>query len=696
MSILSDVALNRGHVCRTHCCNSSADVFEAPSGGIRQKAPRVSNAYDNSRRKAFHLTLNSMLHMLHSIEEFLKPYGNTISFVVGLAGILVGWFFYLCSKRDSFASGKLLAEQTRIDGLRHAENQEEMRRLLSELAAIHKASAEDQKVRNDAALADLETRFAPKVVKAARRALLRGKTEEAEGLFKRILEEEPEFSSNAAYQLGALAENRFDFVAARGYYAQAASVAPDEPRYLVAAGRLALVFDDFSDADGLLGRALRLLPAEKDIPSVELGTALFGLGRVRHEQRRWAEAEDYHKRALATREKVLGKEHPDTARSLHGLGEVCYGQGRYAEAEDYYQRALAIREKVLGKEHPETAWSLHGLGAVCHWQGRYAEAEEYAQRALAIREKVLGKEHRETAWSLQALGAICFGQGRYAEAEDYAQQALAILEKVLGKEHPDTAWSLHSLGGACNRQGRHAEAEDYSQQALAILERVLGKEHPDTAWSLHSLGGACHGQGRYAEAENYAHQALAIREKVLGREHPDTAWSLHNLGAAFGVQGRYAEAENYYRRALAVREKVLGKEHSDTICSLQGLGAAYGMQGRYAEAERYLWRALSIEERVVGEKHPETIKTIFTLATLFDRRNLTNQADTLYNRALSRIQKSRPETSELRRTILADYAGLLERTGSSRAAELWSELKETEGLRAEAASQPAARPADGK
>ena len=72
-------------------------------------------------------------------------------------------------------------------------------------------------------------------------------------------------------------------------------------------------------------------------------------------QGRYAEAEPLYKRALAIREKALGPDHPDVARSLNNLAELYENQGRYAEAEPLYKRALAIREKALGPDHPDVA-----------------------------------------------------------------------------------------------------------------------------------------------------------------------------------------------------------------------------------------------------------------------------------------------------------------------------------------------------
>jgi len=53
--------------------------------------------------------------------------------------------------------------------------------------------------------------------------------------------------------------------------------------------------------------------------------------------------------------KVLGLEHPDTAKTLDALGTLYYQMGSYAKAEKLFVHSLDIREKALGPEHPVTA-----------------------------------------------------------------------------------------------------------------------------------------------------------------------------------------------------------------------------------------------------------------------------------------------------------------------------------------------------
>jgi hypothetical protein len=65
-------------------------------------------------------------------------------------------------------------------------------------------------------------------------------------------------------------------------------------------------------------------------------------------------AEALQKRALASREKHLGAEHPDTLISMNNLTNVYLLQGRYDDAEALLKGVLAGHEKHLGADYPHT------------------------------------------------------------------------------------------------------------------------------------------------------------------------------------------------------------------------------------------------------------------------------------------------------------------------------------------------------
>jgi tetratricopeptide (TPR) repeat protein len=203
-----------------------------------------------------------------------------------------------------------------------------------------------------------------------------------------------------------------------------------------------------------------------------------------------------HLRAIT--EIARKRETTNAALLCNSLGYHLQMIGDYSGAWPYFERALAIREKVLGTEHPDTARSLNNLGVLLQSQGDLAAARPYLERALAIREKVLGAEHPGTATSLNNLGFLLRSQRDLAGARPYCERALAIREKVLGAEHPDTALSLNNLGFLLQSQGDLAAARPYYERALAIFEARLGPDHPDTKLARRNLASLAGQEGEPA------------------------------------------------------------------------------------------------------------------------------------------------------------------------------------------------------
>jgi hypothetical protein len=90
---------------------------------------------------------------------------------------------------------------------------------------------------------------------------------------------------------------------------------------------------------------------------------------------------------------ICGTEMADAAANaefadlLNRAGGYFHGRAAYAAARPLHERALAIREKVLGRENPDTATSLANLALLLRDQGDLAGARPPMERAL-----------REGAW----------------------------------------------------------------------------------------------------------------------------------------------------------------------------------------------------------------------------------------------------------------------------------------------------------
>ena len=275
-------------------------------------------------------------------------------------------------------------------------------------------------------------------------------------------------------------------------------------------------------------------------------------------------------------------------------------KGNYSKALKYYKKALVILEKVLGKEHPDTAAACNNIAVVYYNQGDYAKALEFNEKALAIRENTLGKEHPDTATTYNNIAGVYLDQGDYAKALEYNEKALALFDKVLGKEHPSTAMAYNNIAGVYRDQGDSAKAMEYYEKALTICEKVLGKEHPNTATTYNNIALVYGNLEDSAKALEYYEKALVVYEKVLGKEHPGTAAAYNNIAGVYYNQEDSAKALEYYKKAVAIREKVLGKEHPGTLEVMNNLAICYGEKADYGKALELFSKELAYPDFVGG------------------------------------------------------------------------------------------------
>jgi class 3 adenylate cyclase/tetratricopeptide (TPR) repeat protein len=390
----------------------------------------------------------------------------------------------------------------------------------------------------------------------------------------------------------------------------------------------------WSEAEPLLQRALALRERALGREHPDLATSLDNLAQLYNATDRPAEAEPLYRRALAVRERALGPEHPRFAESLGCLGLFYFGTGRRAEAEPLIERAIATYERTLRPEHPELAYLLSHWAWLYHKTGRHAEAEPLYQRAIAVAEQALGPEHPRVAAFLRKLAWLYQGAGRPAEAEPLLRRALAIGEMALGPEHRDLATLLDNLAQIYQGAGRPAEAEPLLQRALALRERALGPDHPELAFSLNRLAALYRETRRPGEAEPLLQRALALREQALGPDHPRVALSLNHLSQLYHDTGRPTEAEPLFQRALAIAEQARAREHHDLLTLLRELADGCIHTGRFAEAEPLLRHLLEIRERTLGPEHPYVAGPLYQLAVVYINTGRPTEAEPLLARAI--------------------------------------------------------------
>src|SRR5205823_6639084 len=120
-----------------------------------------------------------------------------------------------------------------------------------------------------------------------------------------------------------------------------------------------------------------------------------------------------------------GPDHPFVALAVSELARWLSVQGLDAQARLLYERALAIRERALGKNHSDVARTLTRLSNSVARLGQIRQAYELSTRALTIWQQSNAQETLGNAEALRVHGTIQARLQDYVGARTSYENALA-------------------------------------------------------------------------------------------------------------------------------------------------------------------------------------------------------------------------------------------------------------------------------
>ncbi|MGA9356444.1 MAG: tetratricopeptide repeat protein [Terriglobales bacterium] len=217
-----------------------------------------------------------------------------------------------------------------------------------------------------------------------------------------------------------------------GLLREARNYAPDNPDVQFEFGTAALQLSLWQDAIGAFQQTLKLRPND--------AVALYSLGRAFLGEWKFENARQQFARYVEAR--------PDDASGHCALGMTLAALENTQEAREQFERSIALA--------PEQTESYFRLGLIELNEKDLNEAERNFQQALTHDPK--------HAAALSGLGRVAFEQKRYSDAIDLLQRALAT-DDSLREAH-------YYLGLTFVRVGRKQEADDQ----LRIATRL---EHDD-------------------------------------------------------------------------------------------------------------------------------------------------------------------------------------------------------------------------
>ncbi|MFJ7213107.1 tetratricopeptide repeat protein [Amycolatopsis sp. NPDC098790] len=344
----------------------------------------------------------------------------------------------------------------------------------------------------------------------------------AEEALRKSLAQQPDGNGPALSGLGALANARHDFTAARDWGEQAKAVLPDNAEVY---GVLTDAYTQLGDTAAATDALQRMLDLKPGVASFTRAAYEFELhGRVE-------DARHALDRALAD-----AVDPGDVVFCRHLLGKLAFDNGDFDTAQRHFDAGL--------RAVPDAGSLLQGKATVAAARGRTAEALAGLQDIVARQPSLDGLQ--EYALLLTAAGQPEPAARQYAIIEEQqgidaasganidleaslvavdrgnAKRALELAQAEWSRRQPvfvadAVAWALHL-------NGRDAEALTYADRAASTGWR--------SAAAAYHRGMILAGLGRNAEAVTALTEALRINPHFSPVGAPAARTALANLGGA--------------------------------------------------------------------------------------------------------------------------------------------------------------------
>jgi serine/threonine protein kinase/tetratricopeptide (TPR) repeat protein len=216
---------------------------------------------------------------------------------------------------------------------------------------------------------------------------------------------------------------------------------------------------------------------------------------------------------------------------LNNMGSSIYMSGDRQGALRVWQRALALKEKALGREHPDVGVSEGNIAIALGELSLNQEALAHVDRSIVLLEHGLGAGHPDLATQLSNRGEILDALGRHREARQSFERARVIWERELGLQDRNLAYALTGIGTSYLAEGDPGSA-------VAPLERALKiREAHEMDWS------------RRADTRFALARALweTNRDRSRARALAEQAKDGYAKGSSAAMKTRLAEIEGWLR-----------------------------------------------------------------------------------------------------------------------------------------------------
>ena len=321
------------------------------------------------------------------------------------------------------------------------------------------------------------------------------------------------------------------------------------------------------------------------------------------------------------------------------IGNTYVSLGQFGTAAPHLREALASREKVLGTDHPDTVTSMVNLAYLRLQEAKQEEAEKLLVDAVARADAHLTPQQRVRSGARLCLGMLLYDRGRWDESEAMLRAGLEEARSAPGDNVNGIAQIANSLAITLRHQNKLDEAEQLYRTQLEVVSARSGAENAFALQLMNNLASLLHQRGNWDEAERLYRASVAGRDRLLGPSHPETISTRTNLAKFLADRQRFDDALPMYVEVLAAARAGLGPEHTTTLTILNNYAKALQDANRLEEAEEMAQLVFDLRNKVLGPDHPNTMISMSNLATLLNTRGKVEESLRMQKELLERRER---------------------------------------------------------
>jgi tetratricopeptide (TPR) repeat protein len=304
-------------------------------------------------------------------------------------------------------------------------------------------------------------------------------------------------------------------------------------------------------------------------------------------------------RALDIREDLMGKHHPDVAKSYLWVGSVYWHKKLYDMALDNFVRSFRIQLILMGGDKEQ-------CGIVTTWIPKVLDAKHIQNKEAYWKQLLSAMEHERKGDTLMKEGKIDQAILAYRSAIQLELRRCNMREPSLSRPLSDVADLEMKIALAHLAQDAFEKALVEYRKAVSAYVIKFGQYHCHTKKAYAELSKALQINGWTTKSiDEYLsslHTSILHEQSAeLHMEHNDLEGALREYGACVMIE--QASAGSRMQLPSAVLHTKVAK--------------IYVKLGQRDNALKSYCKALGIYDSILGGNHRDTTKTIKSIRDLF-------------------------------------------------------------------------------